>query len=88
MDVMTFGGFNDYAESNRIIVLYPQQAAVACWQGCGRSLPSDPGYDLYDTTHSRQLNVVNRMVDWIGLRFGVPPRNMNMKRPAVESEKH
>jgi hypothetical protein len=63
---MCDGGVNDWAESNRIIVLYPQQAAVACWQGCGRALPSDPSYDLYDTRKGRQMGVVNRIVDWIG----------------------
>ena len=41
-DIVTYGGFNDWAESNRIIVLYPQHATIACWQGCGRTLPADP----------------------------------------------
>ena len=65
LDIIQYGGFNDWAESNRIIVLYPQHAVIACWQGCGRSLPSNPNYDLYDTRLSRQLSVVNRMVDWL-----------------------
>ena len=41
-DIVTYGGFNDWGESNRIIMLYPQHATIACWQGCGRSLPADP----------------------------------------------
>ena len=34
-DIVTYGGFN------RIIMLYPQHATIACWQGCGRTLPAD-----------------------------------------------
>ena len=72
MDIMTWGGFGDWAESNNIIVVYPQHATVPCWQGCGRELPNDPGYDLFDTRSGQQMLVVNRMVDWVGDRHGLP----------------
>ena len=69
MDIMMYGGFGGWAESNQIVVLYPQHATIPCWQGCGRTLPSDPGYDLFDTRAGQQMLVVNRMVDWVGDRY-------------------
>lgn len=72
MDIVEYGGFNDWAESNGIIVVYPQHAVIACWQGCGRALPDDPNYDQYDTRQGMQINVVNRVVDWVGAKYRVP----------------
>ena len=57
-----YAGFNEYAESNDIIVLYPQQD--------GGGLPSPCWDAIKDPNQSNrkglQMNVVNRIVDWLG----------------------
>ena len=73
MDIIQHGGFNDWAETNSVIVIYLQHATIACWEGAGRTLPSEPTYDLYDTRQGRQMNVVNRMVDGVGKEYAIPP---------------
>lgn len=60
--IARFAGFNEWAESNNVIVLYPQQD--------GGGLPSPCWNALKDPNASNrkglQMNVVNRIVDWLG----------------------
>jgi hypothetical protein len=65
--IITYGGFNSWAESNNILVLYPQAYATNCWDWTGRVTPNRN--TDYDTKDSLQANTVNRMVD--GLRGDV-----------------
>ena len=60
IDIVTYGGFNDWAESNRIIMLYPQHATIACWQGCGRTLPADPVRFSFFNYRSVCLSAISR----------------------------
>lgn len=70
--IVDHAGFNEHAEANDIVVLYPQAHSTDCWNWDGefpRPLTKD-----YDTRVSVQINVVNRMVDDIaGALLGGDP---------------
>ena len=57
-----FAGFNEWAESNNLIVLYPQQDGGGLPSPCWDAL-KDPNLN---NRKGLQMNVVNRMVDWLG----------------------
>lgn len=59
-DIMTHAGLNNWAESNGIIVLYPQAFQGFCWDWNGAILsPPDAAYDTRDGV---QLRTMNRMI--------------------------
>ena len=61
-DIPKYAGFNEHAESNDIIVLYPQQDGGGIPNPCWDSI-KDPNQA---NRKGLQMNVVNRMVDWLG----------------------
>ena len=61
-DIPKYAGFNEHAESNGIIVLYPQQDGGGIPNPCWDSI-KDPNQS---NRKGLQMNVVNRMVDWLG----------------------
>eukprot|EP01052_Picozoa_sp_SAG31_P047214 SAG31_NODE_9350_length_1291_cov_1.290268_2_plen_315_part_01 len=61
MSIVEHAGFNEHAEANDIVVLYPQAHMTDCWDWDGE-FPA-PLTQGYDTRKSTQIGVVNRMVD-------------------------
>lgn len=56
--IFTWWGGNAWAESNDLLILYPQAFASNCWDWTGSITD-----ERYDTRLGLQVNVVNRMVD-------------------------
>jgi hypothetical protein len=65
-------GFNNWAESNNIIVLYPQAFSSNCWDWNG-AINRDT---TYDTRDSPQMNVVNRMIEALPQLVAQGPRQV------------
>lgn len=65
--IYTHAGFNYWAETNNIIVLYPQTEGSRCWDWTG-DVNSD-----YDSKSSLQMMTVNNMVD--GLAAAIKHRS-------------
>ena len=61
LSIVEHAGFNEHAEANDIVVLYPQAHATDCWDWDG-GFPA-PLSKNYDTRASVQIATVNRMVD-------------------------
>ena len=61
MAIVENAGFNDWAESSSLIVLYPQTRGYACWDWDGQQTARPT--TLFDTRQSPQMNTVNRMAD-------------------------
>lgn len=72
-DYYTETGYNEIADSNEILVLYPQVEPSdgdplnpeGCWDFWGYSSPDDPDPDFY-SKNAPQLSTVNRMVQRLG----------------------
>lgn len=56
LDYLLAAGFNEWAEANRMVVLYPQIRGSACWDGYG-----DTGSD-YALQSGVQMSTIRRMV--------------------------
>ena len=73
MDYVTGAGYNDWADTNNLVILYPQTKASqispsngnACWNWWGYC--NDP--DTYDTQQGSQMNMVYLMIQKIGSSF-------------------
>ena len=73
LSIVEHAGFNEHAEANDIVTLYPQAHAEDCWNWDGEfPAPLTKGYD---TRASVQIATVNRMVDAVAaaLRAGRLP---------------
>lgn len=64
MSIVEYAGYNEWAESNRLIILYPQTLGTACWDWTGASIPGNTN-SKYDTRDGIQTNAVNRMVEHV-----------------------
>ena len=92
-DFVTSAGFNEWADANRIVVLYPQTAATSavpitpfnpqgCWDWWGYT---DFGYDMpghFATRDGVQISAVWRMVEQ--LASGAPGRIASAATPMPE----
>ena len=63
-------GYNEIADTNRLIVLYPQAAAsslnpLGCWDFWGYTSP-DPDHPDFDTREAPQMAAVMRMIERLG----------------------
>ena len=74
-DIPKYAGFNEHAESNDIIVLYPQQDGGGIPNPCWDSI-KDPNQA---NRKGLQMNVVNRMVDWLGGAAAATPAARALK---------
>ena len=79
-------GYNQFADTNRLIILYPQAVASAgipanpkgCWDFWGYSTatntpPYDPGQPPFFAKGAPQMAAIVRMIDRLGLPRGTQP---------------
>ena len=71
LSIVEHAGFNEHAEANDIVTLYPQAHAEDCWNWDGE-FPA-PLSKNYDTRASVQIATVNRMVNAVAaaLKTGI-----------------
>jgi len=67
-------GLNKWADTNKIVILYPQTIATVasptnpegCWDWWGYN---DPFTTVYDTNQGAQMMMIKAMMDWIGAGY-------------------
>ena len=64
LSIVRYAGYNGWAESNKLIIIYPQSLGSTCWDWTGATIPGNANAD-YDTRDGMQTGTVNRMVDYV-----------------------
>ena len=62
LSIVKYAGYNEWAESNNLVILYPQSLGVSCWDWTGATIPGNSN-TAYDTRAGIQTTTVNRIVD-------------------------
>jgi hypothetical protein len=87
-------GYNQFADTNRLIILYPQAVASAgipanpkgCWDFWGYSTarntpPYDPARPPFFAKGAPQMAAIVRMIDRLGMARGTPAAASSSNRP-------